>query len=147
MMMSERHKHTEFLKHCLRYDDSPDRHTLHAKLSRIQHEMRVVKRAILLLALAFTLAVGGLIGLGILLKSSPSGTQQLIMNLLYAVIAGSLISIAVFLGLWIVFRQKLHWWREESRQFLTRLLASRLGDTGQPPTAPVPKQKPRLPRG
>src|SRR6266567_2627813 len=91
-MMSERHKHTEFLKHCLGYDDSSDRHALHHKLCRIQHDMRIVKRAILLLALVFALAVAGLVCLGILLKRSPSGTQQLIMNLLYALIAGSLLS-------------------------------------------------------
>jgi hypothetical protein len=146
-MMSERHKHTEFLKHCLGYDDSSDRHALHHKLCRIQHDMRIVKRAILLLALVFALAVAGLTGLAIFLKASPTGGQKLIVNLLYALVAGSMLSIAVFLGLWILYRRKLHWWREESRQFVKRLLAARLGDAGQHPVTPFPKQKPRLPRG
>lgn len=109
--------------------------------------MRIVKRAILLLALVFALAVAGLTGLAIFLKASPTGGQKLIVNLLYALVAGSMLSIAVFLGLWILYRRKLHWWREESRQFVKRLLAARLGDAGQHPVTPFPKQKPRLPRG
>ena len=146
-IMNERHKHTEFLKHCLGYDDSSDRHGLHEKLSRIQHEMRVVKRAILLLALVFALAMAGLIGLAIFLQGSPTSGEQLIVKLLYALTAGSLFSIAAFMGLWMLYRRKLHWWREESRQFLRRLLAARLGDAGQQPAAPAQPQKPRLPPG
>ena len=134
-MMSERHKHTEFLKHCLGYDDSSstDRRDLHEKLCRIQHDMRIVKGAIQLLALVFILAVAGLFTSTILLKSFSTGTQHFIVNLLFALIAGSLISIAAFGGLWILFRRKLHRWREESRQFVKRLLAARLGKAGKPP--------------
>jgi uncharacterized integral membrane protein len=146
-MMSEHHKHTEFLKHCLRYDDNSDRHGLHDKLSRIQHDMRIVKGAIQLLALVFILAVAGLITSTILLKGFSPGAQHFIVNLLFALIVGSLISIAAFVGLWILFRRKLHHRREESRQYLTRLLASRLGDAGQPPAPPEQSKKPPLPPG
>jgi len=145
MIMSERHKHTEFLKHCLRYDDSSGRHGLHDKLSRIQHQMLIVKRAICLLTLVILLAVAGLITSPVLLKSFSPGTQQFIVNLLYALVAGPLISIVSFMGLWILLRRTLHHRREESRQFLTRLLATRLGNTGPQPGPPEQPRKPRLP--
>jgi hypothetical protein len=147
MMMSERQKHTEFLKHCLRYDDGSDRHGLHAKLSRIQHEMRIVKRSVGLLTLVVGLAVAGWICAPILLKESSPGTQQLVAKLLVALIAGALVSILVFTGLWLSFRRKLHRRREESRQLVTRMLASRLGEAGEPPVTPSQPRKPRLPRG
>jgi uncharacterized integral membrane protein len=146
-MMSERQKHTEFLKHCLRYDDNSDRHDLHQKLSRIQHEMRVVKRSVGLLALVIILAVAGLVCAPILLKESSPGKQHLVVNLLLALIAGSLISVAVFTALWLSFRRQLHRWREESRQLVKRLLAARLGEAGEPPAPPAKPHKPRLPRG
>ena len=104
--------------------------------------MRIVKRAILLLAIVFTLAIAGLIGLAFFVNGSPTSSQQMIINLLYAVILGALISIAAFWGLWILYRRKLHWWREESRQFLKRLLATRLGTAGQRPASPGHPQKP-----
>ncbi|MDR3456488.1 MAG: hypothetical protein P4N60_03505 [Verrucomicrobiae bacterium] len=146
-MMSERHKHTEFLKHCLRYDGNSDRLGLHDKLSRIQHEMLVVKRAVWLLTIIILLAVVGLICSETVFKSFLSNSQQLVENLLYALIAGALISIVAFMGLWILFRGKLHRRREESRQFLTRLLAARLGNASPPPAPPANPQNPRLPRG
>jgi di/tricarboxylate transporter len=145
--MSERQKHTEFLKHCLRYDDNTERHDLHDKLSRIQHEMRVVKRSVWVLALVVALALGSWICEPILLQDASPKTHQLIFKLLCALIAGALISIAAFVGLWLSFRRKLHRWREESRELVKRMLATKLGEAGEPPATPAPPRKPRLPRG
>jgi hypothetical protein len=59
---------------------------------------------------------------------------QFILNIIYGVGLGSLISILGFIGLALVYRQKLNQRREECRQLVSRLLESRLG---KPVTRPL----------
>ena len=127
--MSEHQKHTEFLKHCLLYDESHERHLVAEKLTRIQRDLRCVRRAMWLTALLTTLAVAGL-GYGeIFVDNFPYNTPPLILNLIYAVGLGSLISLMAFEGLGLVYCQKLDQQREECRQRVAKLLSARLGKT------------------
>jgi hypothetical protein len=127
--MSEHHKHTEFLKHCLSYDDSSERHQMLEKLVRLQHELRIVRRARWLVIFLTALAVAGLAYSSFLLQNLSHSAQHSIMNLLLALIVGLLISLLAFVILGTCLRVKLHRQREVCRQQLKRFLAARLGPT------------------
>lgn len=124
--MSEHHQHTEFLKHCLRYDDSPERHAMMEKLVRLQHELRIVKRASWLMGILIVLAGVSLVYPAILIPIFPYDVQQRLMNIILALFAGLSICLLTFIALGIVLCAKLHCQREACRQFLRRILAVRL---------------------
>jgi uncharacterized membrane protein len=123
--MSEHHRHTEFLKHCLRYDDSPEHQAMMEKLTRIQRELRIVQRASWLMGLLAALVVVSLTYPVILVHNFPYNMQRFIMNIFLALFMGLLISLVAFVGLGIILRKKMHRQREECRQLLMRLLAAR----------------------
>lgn len=123
--MSEHHRHTEFLKHCLRYDDSPEHQAMMEKLTRIQRELRIVQRASWLMGLLAALVVVSLTYPVILVHNFPYNMQRFIMNIFLALFMGLLISLVAFVGLEIILRKKMHRQREECRQLLMRLLAAR----------------------
>ena len=126
-MMSEHQKHTEFLRQCILYDESAQRHELVEGIARIQRDARCVRRAVWLMAILTALSVFGL-GYGtVLVDNFPYNTPQFVVNLIYALGLGSLISLLAFLGLGMVYRWKLDQRREECRQKVARLLESRLG--------------------
>ena len=58
--MSEHQKQTAFLRQCLLYDDTAERHKLEERITQIQRDERVVRRAVLLMALLAALALAGL---------------------------------------------------------------------------------------
>ena len=125
--MSEHQKHTEFLRHCLRYGESAEHQTLEEKITQIQRDERCVQRAVWLMAVLTALAVAGLGYPVILVENFPYNVPQFILNLACALGLASMICLLVFLGLGMVYRRKLDQRREESRQLVTKLLASRLG--------------------
>lgn len=132
--MSEHEKHTEFLRQCIRYDESARRHELAEGIVRIQCDARCVRRAAWLMAILTALAVAAL-GYGtVLVDNFPYNTPQFIVNLILAVGLGSLISLLAFAGLGMVYRRKLDQHREECRQRVAKLLESRLG---KPVTTPL----------
>jgi hypothetical protein len=57
----------------------------------------------------------------------PYNAPQFIVNLVYVLGLGSLISLLTFMGLGLVYRKKLDQRREECRQRVATLLESRLG--------------------
>ena len=126
-MMSEHEKHTEFLRHCLRYGDSDEHQALEKQITQIQRDERCVQRAMWLMALLTALAVAILGYPAILVENFPYNTPQFTLNLVCALGLASLICLLVFMGLGRVYRRKLDRRREESRQLVTKLLASRLG--------------------
>jgi hypothetical protein len=78
-----------------------------------------------------------LAGLGygtVLVANFPHNAPQFVVNLIYALGLGSLISLLAFAGLGLVYRWKLDQRREECRQRVARLLESRLG---KPLAAPL----------
>jgi hypothetical protein len=126
-VMSEHQKHTEFLQRCILYDESAKRQELVEGISRIQRDMRCVQRAAWLMAILTALAIAGLVYPAILVGSFLYNVPQSVVNLIFAVGLGSLISLLAFLGLGMVYRMKLDQRREECRQRVARLLESRLG--------------------
>jgi hypothetical protein len=79
------------------------------------------------MAMVTALVVAGL-GYGtVLVANFPYNAPQFIVNLIYALGLGSLISLVVFAGLGMVYRWKLDQRREECRQKVASLLESRLG--------------------
>ncbi|MGC9942179.1 MAG: hypothetical protein ABSE48_10105 [Verrucomicrobiota bacterium] len=124
--MSEHHKHAEFLKHCLRYDDSSKRQEMMEKLTRIQRELRVVRRASFLIGVLIAFAIVSLVYPAILVQNFPYNLRPSTMNFIFALIAGMLISLFAFAGLWLVLRKKLHRQCEECRRNLVQVLSVRL---------------------
>jgi hypothetical protein len=134
-MISDHQKHTEFLRECIRYDESARRQELMTEIVRIQCDARCVRRAVWLMAMLAALALFGL-GYGtILVDNFPYNTPQFIVNLVWALGLGALISLVAFMGLGMVYRWKLNQRREECRQRVARLLESRLG---KPVATPLP---------
>src|ERR1035438_9956551 len=133
-MMSEHQKHTEFLRHCLRYGESTEHQKLEEGITQVQRDARCVRRAVWLMAILTALFVAGL-GYGtVLVANFPYNAPRFIVNLIYALGLGSLISLLAFAGLGLVYRLKLDRRREECRQRVARLLESRLG---KPVAAPL----------
>jgi len=127
--MSDHQKHTEFLRHCIRYDGSARRQELMEEIVRIQCDARCVRRAVWLMAISAALAAFGL-GYGVILVDNfPNNVPQFIINTFGVLAVSWLICILAFAGLGMVYRWKLDRRREECRQIVTRLLESRLGKT------------------
>lgn len=125
--MSEHEKHTEFLRRCLHYDESDARRKLEEEIVQIQSDERCVWRAASLMAVLTALAMAGL-GYGVILADNfPYNTPESIVNLIFAVGLGSLISLVAFVGLGMVYRMKLDQRRDECRHLVMGLLESHLG--------------------
>jgi hypothetical protein len=125
--MSEHQKHTEFLRHCLRYGDSAEHQALEKEITQIQRDERCVQRAVWLMAILTALTVAGLGYPAILVESFPDTAPQFFVNLVCALGVASLLCLLVFMGLGMVYRNKLDRRREECRLLVTKLLESRLG--------------------
>jgi uncharacterized membrane protein len=125
--MSEDQRHTEFLRHCLLYEESEERQELEKGIARVQREARCVRRATWLMAILIALVVA-CFGYGtIFVNNFPDEAPPFILNLIYALGLGSMISLLAFVVLDLVYRNKLNRHREECRQRVARLLKSRLG--------------------
>jgi hypothetical protein len=133
-MMSEHQKHTEFLRHCLRYGEGTEHQALDKKITQIQRDEHCVQRAAWLMAILTALAVAGLGYPVILVESFPYNVPQLTLNLVCVLGVASLICLLAFMGLGVAYRNQLNQRREESRQLVMKLLASRLG---KPVAAPM----------
>ncbi len=127
MMMRDHHNQTEFLKHCLGYDESARCRELRQQISRIQRDGRCVRRAVWLMAALTALALAGLGYPAIMLANFPYSAPQTIVNLFCALGVASLISLLAFVILGMVYRKMLDQRREECRRLVIKLLASRLG--------------------
>lgn len=127
--MSDHQKHTEFLRECIRYDESARRQELMEEIVRIQRDARCVRRAVWLMAVLIALAAFGF-GYGTaLVNNFPYNVPKFITNTFCVLVVSCLISILAFAGLAMIYRLKLDRRRDECRRIVTRLLASRLGKT------------------
>lgn len=136
--MSQHEKDLAFLKECILYDDSVERHKLEASITQLQHNERCVRRAVGLMAWLIALALAGLGYSVIFLTDFPQNVTQLItpfiVKVFCAVGGGSLICLVAFGSLGLVYRKELDQRREECRRLAARLLASHLG---KPRAAPL----------
>jgi len=130
-MMNEHQKQTAFLRHCLLYDDTAERHKLEARIAELQRDEICVRRAVWLMALFAALAMAGLCYAAVFVPGHPLNmseyTGQLIIKLFCALGVGSLICLLVFLGLGVIYRKELDQRREECRQLAMKIMESRLG--------------------
>ena len=130
--MSEHQKQTAFLRQCLLYDDTGERHELEESITQLQRNERCVRRAVWVMALLVALACAGLCYYAIsLAEHSPdvSGfmTQYFTTKFLCALALGSLVCMVAFTGLGMVYRKELDKRREHCRRLAAKLLESRLG--------------------
>lgn len=144
-MMSEHQKQTAFLRQCLLYDDTAERHKLEERITQLQHDEVCVRHAVWLMALFAALAMAGLCYAAVFLADYPLNlshlTGQLIIKVLCALGLGSLICLLAFLGLGVVYRKELDQRREECRQLATKLLESRLGKSHPRPLPAIIKDR------
>jgi hypothetical protein len=130
-LMSEREKDTEFLRQCIVYDDSAERHKLDESITRLQRNERCVRRAVGLMALLIALALAGVCYASIFLGDYPHNITQFItpyvVKIFWALGGASLICILAFGGLGLVYRKELDQRREECRQLARKLLETRGG--------------------
>jgi hypothetical protein len=124
--MSEHQRHTEFLRQCILDVECQDRHELAKGISQVQRDARCVRRAAWLMAILIALDVACLAYATLFVKNFPDEAPQFIVNLICAVGLGSLFSLVAFVGLGLVYRNKLNQRREECRQRVAMLLKSRL---------------------
>ena len=129
-MMTERERDTAFLRQCLCYDDSAERHKLEEGINKAQREERCVRRAVWLMALLTMIAMAGLCYARIF-HDAPQNMFEFITPLFIrvwcAVGIGSLICMLAFAGLGVFYRKELEKRQEECRRLATKLLESRLG--------------------
>ena len=129
--MSEHQKQTAFLRQCLLYDDTGERHELEESITQLQRNERCVRRAVCLMALLVALAMAGLCYSAVVPADDPHNLSQLVTQfdskVFCALGLGSLICLVVFTGLGMVHRNKLDQRREECRRLAAKLVESRLG--------------------
>jgi hypothetical protein len=129
--MSEHQKQTAFLRQCLLYDDSGERHELEESITKLQRNERCVRRAVWLMALLVALSMAGLCYSAIVPAHDPRSMSQLVTQFSSKVFCalglGSMICLVAFTGLGVVHRDKLDRRREECRRLAAKLLESRLG--------------------
>ena len=130
-MIIEHQKQTAFLRHCLLYDDTTERHKLEARIAELQRDEICVRRAVWLMALFAALAIAGWCYATVFVPGHPLNlseyTGQLIIKLFCALSVGSLICLLAFVGLGVVCPKELDQRREECRRLATKLMESRLG--------------------
>ena len=144
--MSDSQRDTAFLRQCLGYDDSNERHQLEARITQAQCDERCVRRAVWLMALLTGLSMAGLCYAAVFLTHHPQNVSQLITpffaRVLCALGLGSLICMLVFMGLAMIYRKELDQSREACRRLTAKFLESRLGKpSGAPLTAMVKEQE------
>jgi hypothetical protein len=129
--MTEHQKETAFLRQCLLYDDTPERHELEGSLTQLQRDERCVRRASWLMVVLAALAAIGLGYAAVLSSDYPDNTSrfmtQFITKLFGALGLASVISLVAFVGFWFVHRKQVDRRREECRRLATRVIESRLG--------------------
>jgi formate hydrogenlyase subunit 3/multisubunit Na+/H+ antiporter MnhD subunit len=146
--MSEQRRETEFLRKCILYDDTTERHELEEKLTQAERNGRCVRRAVWLMALLATLAMAGLCYSAVFQAGDPRNlshlTRPLLSQIFCALGLGSLISFAAFLGLGAIYQRQLNERREECRRLATKLMESRLQQTHPKPLpGPSPSETSR----
>jgi hypothetical protein len=129
--VSDNQRETAFLRQCLLYDDTGERHKLEESVTQLQCNERCVRRAVWLMALLVALAMAGLFYSVVVLADDAQSMSQFVARFtskaFCALGLGSLICLLAFVGLGAVYRKELEQRREECRRLTTRLLESRLG--------------------
>jgi len=142
--MSQHEKDTAFLRQCLLYDDTGERHQLEESISQLQRDDRSVRRALWLMVVLAALAATGLGYCAVLSADYPQNSSRFMAQIITKVCCvlglSSLISLLAFVGFWFVHRRQLDRRREECRRLATRLLETRLGKASTIPLPGIAKE-------
>ena len=137
--MSNHQKETVFLRQCIRYDDTEDRHRLEGRILQLERDARIVRRATWLMVLLIALAVAGLGYASVFLDADPRNVSQWMtlmpIKALAALGGGSMLCLVGFLGLGVVFRKEQNRRREDCRRLALKVLESKIGNPA--PTQPL----------
>jgi hypothetical protein len=125
-LINECQRETECLRQRALYDESVRRQGLEEEIAQIQRNARCARRAAGLMAFLTAFAAAGLGYPTILLENFPSNVPPLIMNLIYALGVGSLISLLAFASLGMVYRKKLDQREKVRLQMVATLFESPL---------------------
>jgi hypothetical protein len=125
--MSVQQSDTDFLRLCIRYDESLRRRELEDSITQLVRDQRCVRRAVWLMGVLMLLAVVTLGYAALFVDNFPHETSQRLLHLIAALGAGSLLSLLVFTFLGMTFRTKLDHQREECHRLIATLLETRLG--------------------
>jgi hypothetical protein len=131
VMMKDYQRQTEFLRQCIRYNDTAEHRHLEAIITGLQRDEICVRRAVWLMALFAALAMAGLCYAIIFLTDNPPNlaaiSERFVIKALCALGMGSIICLLVFLGLGLMYRKELDQRREACRRLAKEFLESRLG--------------------
>jgi hypothetical protein len=134
--MSEHERETEFLKHCLLYDQRAERHKLHERIMQVQRDERCVQRGVWWMGLLAMVTGAGLCYATLLMPEHPATvapmTRRLVTQTFCVVGLASLICMLVFRIMVAFYRHELRELREQARRMAVDLLETRLG---KPPEA------------
>lgn len=125
--MSEHQKHTEFLRRIIGYADTEEHRELEKRIVQVQREEHCVRRVIWAAAMFTLAAMVGLAYVAILEENFPYNQSQLVVKIFCDLTLASLICMAGFTVLLIVYRQRLNRLRDECRGLITRIFESCLG--------------------
>jgi uncharacterized membrane protein YcjF (UPF0283 family) len=139
--MSEHKSVTEFLRQCIRYDQSTRRRELEATITQIQRDQRCVNRAVWLMGVLMLLAAVVLGYAVLFVDNFPHETSRHFFHVITALGVGSLISLLVFSCLGMTYRRKLDLQREECRRLIARLLETRLGNPAFSTLSETPRRQ------
>ena len=142
--MSEHQKQTDFLRQCLLYDDTEERHRLEDRITKVQRDERIVRRAVWLMALLAAVAMAGLGYAAVFMAEYPLNISQLTTRLVIKALcvlgASSLFCLFGFLILGVIFRKELDQRREDCRRLALKVLESRLGQPCATPSSACIKE-------
>lgn len=128
--MTEHERNTEFLRHCLHYGNSPEGHKLQERITRIQQDERLVRRAVWWMALSTSLAFAGICYSTFFLADLQNLsyiTAHLLTKIFCVVGLGSLICLLAFCVMVKVYHHELNKRRADCRRLALEVLQSRTG--------------------
>jgi hypothetical protein len=129
--MSERDRETAFLRRIIRHDRTAESHSVGDEIDRLEHQIRILRRAVFWIAGLVALAGVGLGYAAILSLDYPDNvwrlSRQFGVRVPCALGLASLVCLLCFLGLGLVYRRQLNVQREKARRLSERLLVSQTG--------------------
>lgn len=130
-VMSQHQREMTYLRQCIAYDDTAERHEVEAKITQAERDERCVRRAVWLMAVVAALAAVGVGYAAVLLEDYPDNVARFcthpVVRVSLALGLASGISMLGFAGVWALYCKSLNERREECRRLAARFLESRLG--------------------
>ncbi|MEJ2009155.1 MAG: hypothetical protein P8Z30_13540 [Acidobacteriota bacterium] len=127
--MTEHRKQTAFLRRIIHLDGTDECRRLEERIVQVERDECCVQRVAWLMALFTLLAVAALAYGAALLENFPYNQARFVIKAICAVGLASVICLVAFLGLLMIYRERMNQLREECRRLVIRLLES---DHGRP---------------